>query len=206
MKEYHKIHTLFKRNPETHRLIPGDYSKPEFAYLAKDEWIWTEKIDGINIRVIWQDGKLRFGGRTDKAQIPTFLYDKLNDMFSTDSMNRVFPGQDVCLYGEGFGARIKKGGCNYIKDGVSFVLFDVMVGNWWLKRDDVFDIAMNLGIHVVPTVSWGTLDEMVKWVKDGFNSNYGTFTADGVVARPTVELYGRNGERVITKLKCRDFD
>lgn len=50
MSEYHKINTLFKRD-EKNLIIEGDYSCPEFAYLAENEWTWTEKVDGTNIRV-----------------------------------------------------------------------------------------------------------------------------------------------------------
>ena len=50
MKEYHKIQTVFKRDPETnHRtLLEGQYSMPEFEYLANNQWVFTEKIDGTN--------------------------------------------------------------------------------------------------------------------------------------------------------------
>jgi len=36
-------------------------------------------------------------------------------------------------------------------------------------------------------------------------SVWGDFQAEGIVARPGVELFDRAGRRIITKLKCRDF-
>ena len=53
MKEYHKIQTVFKRDPSTNHktLLMDDYSLPEFEYLKNNHWIFTEKIDGTNIRV-----------------------------------------------------------------------------------------------------------------------------------------------------------
>ena len=56
MKEYHKIYTIFKRNPKTKykTLLEGKYSLPEFEYLKDCIWVFTEKIDGTNIRVIWK--------------------------------------------------------------------------------------------------------------------------------------------------------
>jgi hypothetical protein len=86
-----------------------------------------------------------------------------------------------------------------------FVLFDVRVGEWWLKRDAVEDVANKLDIEVVPIVGSGTIDEMVEYVKSKPDSRWGDFTAEGVVARPNVELFTRSGARIITKLKVRDF-
>ena len=36
-------------------------------------------------------------------------------------------------------------------------------------------------------------------------STWGDFEAEGIVARPKTELMARNGSRLITKIKCRDF-
>jgi ATP-dependent RNA circularization protein (DNA/RNA ligase family) len=203
MKEYHKIQTVFKRD-ERGKIIVGEYSLPEFQYLASNKWTFTEKVDGTNIRVIWQDRAIRFGGKTDNAQMPTFLYDRLVQLFTPERMLTAFDC-DACLYGEGFGAKIQKGGGNYIQNGVDFVLFDVRVGDWWLKREDVQEIATKLGITTVPLVGFGTLYEMVNKAEAGFNSMWGDFKAEGIVARPCVELRARNGERIITKIKHKDF-
>lgn len=209
MKEYHKITTVFKRDPETkyRTLIMGEYAEPEFKYLKDNTWIFTEKIDGTNIRVMWEEGKLKFGGKTDNAQIPVFLYDKLNELFTTDLMKEIFPDTDACLYGEGYGAKIQKGGGNYIPDGVNFILFDVKIGGWWLKRFDVEDIAYKFELKTVPYIGEGNLEDMVNLVKLGFNSAIGKIEhkAEGVVARPEIELFGRNRHRIITKIKHKDF-
>lgn len=201
---YHKIQSVFKRDPETKykTLLMGEYSIPEFEYLRDNEWVFTEKVDGTNIRVYWEDGKIRIGGRTENAQIPTFLYDKLNEMFTPDKFDDF---DSVTLYGEGYGARIQKGGGNYIPDGVSFVLFDVKVGEWWLKREDIYDIALKMDIEIVPVVGKGTLLDLVKLVEGGVYSVWGDFPAEGIVARPEVELKDRGGRRIITKLKYKDF-
>jgi len=58
---------------------------------------------------------------------------------------------------------------------------------------------------VVPIIGQGTLWELRTLVAGGFKSRWGDFAAEGVVARPKVELFARNGRRVITKLKTRDF-
>ena len=49
MKEYHKIKTVFKRDPVTKfkTLLEGEFASPEFEYLKNNEWIFTEKVDGV---------------------------------------------------------------------------------------------------------------------------------------------------------------
>lgn len=208
MNKYHKIQTVFLRDPETKfkTLLDGVYSKPEFEFLKDNEWIWTEKVDGTNIRVMY-DGEenISFGGKTDNAQIPAFLLNELNQMFLSklDVFKSIFDCP-ICLYGEGYGARIQKGGGNYCSNQ-SFVLFDVRVGKWWLNRSDIEDIANKLSIDCVPIIGNGTLPEMVEFVKKGFNSQWGDFLAEGIVARPSTELLTRGGQRIITKIKHKDF-
>jgi hypothetical protein len=220
MTEYHKIQTVFKRDPENkfRTLLEGEYSLPELGYLALNEWVWTEKVDGTNIRIIIEPRTdetrcermlpfVTFGGRTDNAQIPAFLVTKLNDLFlpfeQKQRLRDMFQDGAV-LYGEGYGAKIQKGGGNYRKDQ-SFVLFDVKVGEWWLQRDDVYDVASKLGLDIVPLFGRGTLLDMVEFVRRGFESDWGHFPAEGLVARPSVELKTRSGHRIITKLKTKDF-
>lgn len=207
MKEYHKIQTVFKRDPATNMktLLMGDWSEPEFGYLAGNEWVFTEKVDGTNIRIMVGDGAVRFGGKTDDAQIPAFLVERLQQRFlpQTDALLAQFP-DGGCLYGEGYGARIQKGGGNYRPDQ-DFVLFDAKVGDWWLQRPAVEEIAGKFGLDVVPILGRGDLNSLIAKVSAGFNSTWGAFEAEGIVARPAMELKSRAGHRIITKLKHRDF-
>ena len=85
------------------------------------------------------------------------------------------------------------------------ILFDVKIGDWWLQRKDVEDIAKFFGIDIVPIIGEGTLSEMVEKTKIGFNSQWGDFLAEGIVARPKTELKTRRGARIITKIKHIDF-
>ncbi len=205
MKEYHKIQTVYERDPATkHRtLIDGQFACSAFRFLQDNDWEFTEKIDGTNIRVHCDGSKVRFGGRTSNAQIPTFLYDKLQEMFGDNGALRQL-GDDVTLYGEGYGAKIQKGG-DYIPDGVDFILFDVRIGDWWLSRNDAYDVADKLGVRPVPHLGHGTLSRAVHMAKAGFQSEIGTALAEGLVMRPGAELFERNGKRVIAKIKCKDF-
>jgi len=210
LNEYHKIDTIFKRDQKGN-LLTGQYSCPEFEYLKDNLWFFTEKVDGTNVRVMWDGAALRFGGKTDNAQMPVVLMEKLQQLFSAERMAEVFVKQqpdeilEVCLYGEGYGAKIQKGGGNYIPNNVNFVLFDVKAGRWWLTREAIDEIAEKLTLRVVPTIGSGTLADAVKMAQDGFTSRWGDFLAEGIVLRPSVELFGRAGQRIITKIKHRDF-
>lgn len=207
MSEYHKIQSIFKRDMTSKRktLIEGHWTLPEFEYLAGNLWVFTEKVDGTNIRVMFKDGVVTFGGRTDDAQIPAQLVTRLNEMFlpMAPKLADVFDSGAV-LYGEGYGAKIQKGGWNYRSDQ-DFVLFDVRVGDWWLQRYDVEDVASKLGLEVVPVIGEGTLHDAVARAKEGIVSTWGAFSAEGIVARPKTELNTRSGHRLIAKIKCRDF-
>lgn len=214
MRKYHKINTLFKREIEKSgrrkgEIIEGDWSLSEFEYLANNKWTFSEKVDGTNLRIYWDGSERKIGGRTDNAQIYAPLFDKLLKLFPEDKLLKVFPKLyenelDIILFGEGYGSKIQKGGGNYRQDQ-SFVLFDVLIGDWWLKREDVENIAQKFGIDVVPIIGEGTLHDAVELARMGFNSVWGDFPAEGIVMRPAVELKARDSSRIIGKIKLKDF-
>lgn len=220
MNKYHKIQSIFKRDPETKfkTFLMGEYSVPEFEYLADNEWVFTEKVDGTNIRVMWDGANVTFAGKTDEASIPGFLLSELEQTFSTTPARAKFRERfgfvkksivkergGICMYGEGYGKKIQKVGAQYIADKTAFILSDVKVGHIWLERENVEDIAKFLGIPVVPIVGRGTLAEAIARVECGEPSRLGDLTMEGLVLRPVVELRDRMGQRVITKIKHKDF-
>ena len=78
-------------------------------------------------------------------------------------------------------------------------------GEWWLERPNIQNIADQLNLNVVPIIGEGSLHDLETLVKTGFHSKWGEFAAEGIVARPQIELKTRNGSRIITKLKYKDF-
>lgn len=209
-KEYHKIVTLWKReDKKPHNMMVGTYALPEFEALENVEWVSTEKIDGTNIRIMWDGNQVIFGGKTDNAQIPTPLIYKLQELFmgqaNEQKLEEVFGPEPATLYGEGFGNRIQGVGKQYNPDGVDFILFDVRIGDFWLERENVEDIAQKLDLKVVPIVFKGPLKDTSDFVASGFDSQHGELKAEGVVSKPAVEMFNRKGERIITKLKFKDF-
>lgn len=207
MREYPKIYGPYKRHTEGHQrnqLIVGEWTSPELDHLQDTPWHWTEKVDGTNIRVGWDGHAVTFGGRTDRAQIPAQLFDHLSEQLTEELFEQAFGADEVTLYGEGFGAGIQKAGSSYSATQ-SFTLFDVRIGHWWLKRDDVIDVADKVGIPTVPLVLVGTIHDAVAHVSAGMRSAWGDFTAEGLVGHPTVGLLDRAGERISVKIKTADF-
>lgn len=206
MEEYPKIQTVFLRDASTNHktLLEGQYTLPEFEYLAGLPWEWTEKVNGTNIRIMWDTERVRFGGREKDAQLNANLVNVLMEMFPVEIFKSAELADPICLYGEGYGPNIAHGSGSYRSDP-SFVLFDVKVDEWWLHRSDIDDVAAKLKIDSVPVIGTGTLPEMVEKVRGGIKSQWGDFDAEGIVARPAVPLCGRDGKRLITKLKAKDF-
>ena len=210
--KYHKIKNIYNRDPEKkfRYLIEGVYETPEFEFLEDLAWRWTEKVDGTNVRVCWNPhvsySPITFEGRKTNSQMPPFLIERLGEIFREVDLRQHFPGQQVTFYGEGFGNKIQKVGKKY--GPVDFILFDIMINDVFLQRHDVLDIAYSLDLKVVPTIGFGTLPEAVRMVRGGFDTLLGieSFPAEGIVATPAVELSDRLGNRIITKIKTKDFD
>ena len=93
--KYHKIQTIFKRDMDRKgALILGTYSTPEIEYLANNQWMFDEKIDGTNTRVLLDNHKVRFGGKTENAQIPTKLIERLSELFTFEKLNSIFDEEE----------------------------------------------------------------------------------------------------------------
>ena len=207
--KYHKIEGLYAREESTMRLLNGVFRNPAVEYLKDNEWIFTEKIDGMNTRVYWDGHRVSFAGRTDRAVMPYELYERLQSLFggeATEQMfEQLFGEKEVILYGEGYGRKIQKGGA-YIPYGVDFILFDVMINGRFLERANVVDIANALGVNCVPEVFVGTIDEAVAFVKARPDSTIGTAKMEGLVGVPRINLYDRHGHRIIVKIKVSDME
>lgn len=207
--EYHKIKTVFNRDMNgSKKLIEGEYTDPTIEYLKDNEWEFTEKIDGTNIRIIWDGHNVSFMGRTDRANIPTHLLEKLEELFGGEANEQIFEQKfgesEVILYGEGYGPKIQKGGL--YRDDVSFILFDVLIGGLFLTRENCEEIAHSFGIDIVPIIMHGTIEEAVEFVKTNPKSTISTANMEGVVGRPKIEMRDRRGNRIIVKIKSCDFE
>lgn len=214
--EYQKINTIFKRD-SNNIIIPTLFTCDEFEYLKDCKWECTEKIDGTNMRIeLFKDENdnliVEYHGKTDKANIPALLLDRMKELFDNIDFTEIFPSftknDTITIYGEGYGKKIQNGG-NYIKDGNDFILFDVRYNNFWLRRDALEDIANKLHIKIVPLIGYMNIQEAIEYVKKGFKSTIAEnkdYDAEGLVLKTPNGLRFRNGDRIITKIKTCDFN
>lgn len=233
---YPKIETLFTRDKYTFKVIPGNFRNEAFSLI--NEWEWTEKIDGTNIRITYSECPppcefdknprvshkqfrkvieyigsycgIKYDGRTDAAELPGGVVEYLDDKLCSQTMMEQFQDKKVIIYGEGYGGKIQKGG-GYSQTQ-KFVVFDIFIDGFWLKREDIQNICNKLGLDVVPIIrTSASLKEAIDLVKVGFTSSLassnGNFIqqAEGLIGRTKVPLFTYHGQRLITKLKTCDF-
>lgn len=203
---YPKIYSPWKRVvvDGVQQFDVQQWQMDEFDVLADcSRWHWSEKIDGMNIRVIYDGYNLTFRGRTDNAAFKATWLDYLGGLFPVEILEETFGTNEAVIYGELFGGGIQKG-TPYGKLPLSFVMFDVKVGNWWLLPDNVNDIALKLNIPV-PWQTNGSVWSAIRQVKEGVPSGWGDFTAEGLVGRAPAGLQTRSGHRLMMKVKDCDF-
>jgi len=209
--EYCKINTIWKRD-ENGKVIIGDWSRPESQFLADLPWLWTEKIDGTNIRLHQESAgvEVTVGGRTDNAQLPPKLVENMDnagylDISKWTKLSDKAGGAPITVYGEGYGAGIQKGG--QYREDKDFIVFDVRVGKWWLQHENVCEVADTLGLSVVPYI--GMFSPKVAWhrISTGdYSSAWPGAKLEGFVGKPLVDLMDRKGDRVIMKVKVKDWE
>lgn len=220
MDKYQKIDTVWKRDADNYYTItPGVYSSDVLEALSGIDWAWHEKVHGRNHRVIWRGESggggapiIEHRGKSDRADMPEYLMKAVEDMFTPIMMRDVFGDTDVCLYGEAYGRKINSG--SGYSDEHSFCLFDVRIGDWWLEMSDVRDIADQLGLEYPRVVGTGPLEDACRLIEDTLHCKLETEIGDaqepgpieGLVLRPTVQLFDRHGERILSKIKYKDYE
>lgn len=95
LEVYSKIQTLYKRYifdgkecPKKewlkfkNKIILGDFSYPEAAYLFNNDWEITSKIDGTNSKIAFfpSTGEIKVGGKTEKAQSQSGQFEFLQEI------------------------------------------------------------------------------------------------------------------------------
>ena len=206
MNEYRKIANVFKFDAKYKNII--GLNEP-FNSLKNLTWVGTEKVDGTNIRIIWDGYKIEIKGRTDNAQFQGELFDTLSQMFLTKEMEyvfeQIFENKEVIIYGEGYGPKIQAGGDLY-SDKPKFIVFDINIDGHYLKRANVLDICEKLNLDVVPDIFLGTIDEAKEFVSkhpsSTINENH---EMEGLVLELPLEIFDKNGNPLKCKVKYRDM-
>lgn len=190
--------------------------------------IWDGGIEGRTINGV--KFNVRIAGKTDNANIPKNLLKHMQEKYPDEKVlaalglkefipvdeweneHNWLAYEDIpniyTIYGEGYGEGIQSGGW-YIKGGNEFIVFDVKVNDIYLKTNVRDEIAAKLGAPVVPLVGYFTLDEAIEFVRKGFRSliaeNPDAKMAEGLVLRTDPVLRNRIGNRIIVKIKYKDF-
>lgn len=202
---YPKIYSPWKRVVVDGKQVfdPNLWQMDEFNVLADNFWHWTEKIDGMNIRVVYDGYNRTFLGRTDNANFKPSWLDFLGRLIPVEILEETFGTSQAVIYGELFGGGIQSG-TPYGKLPLTFAMFDVKVGDWWLLPDNVQDISKKLDIYSPPGFRmsvWSAIHQ----VKNGMKSELGDFIAEGLVGRAPLGLQSRSGHRLMMKVKDCDF-
>lgn len=212
---YPKIDTLYNRNPNTFKVIEEDFRREEFTLINK--WFVTEKIDGTNVCVHLHDGYVTYEGHHDKSQMQPNVLKFMHSVLDPDVVADAFEyGSNIRIYGEAYGKGVQKMGENYRKD-ISFRIFDVSSfrGNRevffpWYGKESVTQVASSLRLKTVPVIGSGlSLEEAVSRVRSfsivAEEENMFPAQAEGIVARTEPGLLDSSGNRVVWKLKLKDF-
>lgn len=223
---YPSTKNLYESNkingPEHKRGPEFGFSSPAFSQIG--QWLVTEKVDGMNMRVIWvpelSGDPVTIAGRSDNAQIPAALLEHMRETFTHGALFKAFGGfigtpegeqrlfdlpEKVVLFGEGFGPGIQKAGQAYGGEK-RFILFDVVVAGHWLAWDDVVDVARKLGVPTVPVLDRGvSLQEAIDSVRRSQLQDPESGHVEGIVVRTDPYLFDGRGNRVVFKYKVRDL-
>lgn len=223
---YDKILAPFKRTDSKSKYVTvGTWSKPEFSFLQDTHFVWTLKIDGACIVISWDGERVSVKGHTEKTQFSDQTITYLKDIFCTAEAETIFEDmfgeQPVDICGEFVSKEMNQ---NYGHPDGYFYAFDIRNGTtkkYWDRETLETFVKRFPQIGIVPVMLIGTIEDAVEWVKDAKNNwnkdfskislkgainPLGKYLIEGLVGRPGVELYNSKGERVITKVKCCDYE
>lgn len=210
MKEYHKIETLFKFDQTIKRFIYGDIYNESVMLLKDNQWVFTEKIDGTNMRIHWDGHKLQYAGRTDNAEFSQEQNEYIKQYLANEDFEQVFEqkfaDKVVTVYGELYGNKIQNSGLYTDGKGLGFKVFDIEICDIFLTYQKMFVLALELGYEYVPYVFSGTIEDGIKYVETHDNSIFSKAKLEGIVGKPLGDFRDRLGNRIVVKIKKKDLE
>lgn len=197
-----KIKNLFPRvKPDNKFIDTSQYSDPIFGMVKN--WVVTEKIDGMNIRVhANQNGDFLIGGKSDRANLANdlveniesellegWIYDEederedaLNDAVLSRLAELGYEGYNVTLFGEGYGPGIQGG--DYYRDDKGFILYDARFSkddgrSFYAPFEDVKAIGEALNISVVRSFELQDANMIYLWMRETVSEYWETEFEEG---------------------------
>lgn len=228
---YHHIEAPFKRRDFTS--LPEDMSDTEKKALCKfvdttklrepyleeiyDNMMFEakEKVDGSNRFFYWDGNRVEVFGKSEKTE---FSKTEL-ELYDLEELERRFEDKfgrevEVQVFFELVGKHGNGMIYNTDKNEHLMLVFDVCVNGTWLQWLDVEDVAIYLGLNAVPYNGHMTIKEAVQKVRQGMVSSVpGLFKAgregveaEGLVICSANRFRDYKGNRLIYKIKARDYD
>lgn len=205
-KKYQKIETLYEFDNQIKKFKRKFYN-PVVQYLSQLEWYGTEKVDGTNIRVLWNGYTFEFGGRTDEAVLPKEVKELLENTFNKDMeilVEQQFQNKQVIFFMECYAGKIQRG-AGY-KGSEKLIGFDIMCEDIYLEKNISKEIFESIGIPFVPILKFASLYAAEDWVLNNDKSIIDPTTKiEGLVCYPKERIYNHKGDRIIVKIKKRDL-
>lgn len=199
----HKQRKLINPNGLSDEKEFNSFRTTELYYLRNNDWFAWRKLDGQNLRVHWNGEQALWNGKSNKFVPAKELSKYMNETFAEELFEEKF-GRDkrVTLFGEHMGPKSQGNELGLNKD--QFVLFDVLIGETWLEYDQVQDIANFFNIYTPASfgeVSIMSLKDLINVVASGKYSSW-----EGIVAHPMGRLRDQKGNRIIVKIKNKDYN
>lgn len=206
---YRKIYTIFERDKKF-KIVKGVLNPKLEAIKNIKNFVVTEKIDGTNCGIILTPEKeillrKRSGIIKDDKEhhhyfeaIKDIDIQKIKDYF--EDSNSL-----ITIFGEACGDNIQKKGKEY-GDVKHFRLFDIKVGDSFFDWNDLVKFSKATGISLVKWEKFEGKDvfDYDYWLKKLQTDNKKKYV-EGYVVRSNPLLLNKFGERMIFKIKLKDF-
>lgn len=176
---------------------------PMFYYLQNNKWYARRKFDGANIRIQWDGEQALWNGKTNNFMCKSSLTEYMNNTFIEEIFEEKF-GRDltVTIFGEHMGPKLQGNELGLTKDEV--IIYDVNFNGFWQPPNVVNDVAEYFGVSSCYAYSVGvivaSLTDLIRRVANGEYADW-----EGLVATPAFECRSQKDDRIITKIKNKDY-
>lgn len=187
--------------------------RPEAQKILDFRWVYAlEKIHGTSAHVRWDGERVHlFAGGCKAAHFAAVFGSLLPSVDDLASKFREHHGTNhVTIFGEAYGGNCHGMSATYGKR-LSFVAFEVRVGESWLDVPNADQVASRIGL---PFVWWVKTDSSIESLdalrdrpseqakRNGITDDR---PSEGIVIRPPFEVRANNGGRLIAKHKRPEF-
>ena len=213
--EYPKLKNLHKRDPADNKVI-DEFTDEIFSpeQLGNAGWTWREKMDGTNLRIIWDGHRAEYRGRTDRAQFSdgqtVFLDEKIKSPAFEELLEQTFGNTEAALYAELIGNKIQ--GNPHKIDGYEIRVYDAFVAGWWLLPVNVDELANDLGLDSAEIIGVAPIGHMHQGMKDIASMAEALEGEaepleyiEGIVGTAPGSVLGRDGTILRVKLKLENY-